>query len=99
MKPRELASTREPSPEPQEAPWELSMPGTASAAASARRARSIRSAGGSSSEEASKSPSSIASGGNVSSGRPAAASSLVTRAIPTASSVSRSSVGQEKSEV
>ena len=37
--------------------------------------------------------------GSVSSGRPAAASSLVTRAIPTASSMSRSSVGQEKSEV
>jgi len=41
-----LARSTKPSSDPQDAPWELVIPGTERTAASARRARSVRSSGG-----------------------------------------------------
>ncbi len=75
------------------------MPGVASATASARRARAIRSSVGSAWGEGSKSARSTSSGGTISSGSPAASSSPVARAMPTVSSTILRSVGHEKSEV
>ena len=71
----------------------------ASAAASARRARSMRSAVGSAAGEGSNRPRSISSGGGVSSGRPAAGSCPVTRAMSTVSRTRVSRAAGEKSDV
>ena len=70
MKPQGVGRSTKPSPEPHDAPCEFVMPGTARAAASARRARSMRSAGGSAATEGSWSPRSISSAGGVSVGQP-----------------------------
>ncbi len=94
-----LARTSEPSLEAQEAPWEFVIPGVSSATASPCRARAIRSSVGRAAGEGSCIARSRSSGGTTSSGSPAAASSPVTRAIPTVSSTRRWRAGREKSDV
>ena len=100
MKPFVFASTTNPSSEPYVPPCEFVISGeAASAAASARRARSIRSFVGRAAGLGSNRPRSMSSAGGASSGSPAAASSPVTRAMSTVSPTSVSRAGGEKSEV
>jgi len=88
------------SPALKEAPDELSISfENARAAASVRRAHSMRSAVGTAAGEGSCIPSSTSSAAAVSSGRPEAASSPVTRAMATVSATIVRSAVAEKSDV